>query len=107
MVEINKAIPIVAERLSTSEFLQEDLGEVSLRPLTLKDFTGQAPVRANLSVFIEAARTRGDAMDHVLLFGPPGWVKQLWHKLLPENLVLDFAPPLGPSLRVLEILPLF
>ena len=45
---------------------------VSLRPNTLDDFIGQKEVCANLKVFIEAAKARGEALDHVLLFGPPG-----------------------------------
>ena len=49
-----------------------DDSETSLRPLSLVDFTGQAAARANLQVFIEAAKTRGDALDHVLFVGPPG-----------------------------------
>ena len=44
----------------------------ALRPVSLDDFIGQQNLRENLRVFIEAARKRGDAMDHVLLFGPPG-----------------------------------
>ncbi|MCH8953124.1 MAG: Holliday junction branch migration DNA helicase RuvB, partial [Proteobacteria bacterium] len=43
-----------------------------LRPQTLDEFVGQPEVRANLKVFIEAARRRGEAMDHLLLYGPPG-----------------------------------
>ena len=46
--------------------------ENSLRPKTLEDYIGQDKVKENLAVYIEAARTRGEALDHVLLYGPPG-----------------------------------
>ena len=49
----------------------EDL-EANLRPQSLDDFTGQAEARANLKIFIEAAKNRGEALDHVLFVGPPG-----------------------------------
>ncbi len=49
----------------------EHTDETSVRPLRLDDFIGQAGVKDNLRVFIHAAKNRGDAMDHVLLFGPP------------------------------------
>ena len=51
----------------------------SLRPLALEDFVGQAALRENLKVYIEAAKSRGDAMDHVLFFGPPGLGLSLIH----------------------------
>ena len=53
-------------------FLEEDAGEVTLRPKTLKEYIGQEKAKENLSVFIAAARKRQEALDHVLLHGPPG-----------------------------------
>ena len=50
----------------------QDVGEVSLRPKLLADYTGQEKAKGNLSVYIEAARRRGEPLDHTLLYGPPG-----------------------------------
>ncbi|MCB8828973.1 Holliday junction branch migration DNA helicase RuvB, partial [Escherichia coli] len=58
-------------RLITPDKRGED-ADTSLRPQTLNDFVGQAAARANLKVFIEAAKSRGEALDHVLFVGPPG-----------------------------------
>ena len=59
-------------RIITPERREEDTAEVSLRPQRLNEFIGQQQARANLSVFIEAAKKRNEALDHVLLVGPPG-----------------------------------
>jgi AAA+ superfamily predicted ATPase len=59
------------DRILTSSRRPEDI-DAALRPKTLDEFVGQKAARENLRVFIEAARTRGDALDHVLFFGPPG-----------------------------------
>ena len=56
----------------TTSLTPQDDGEVSLRPKTLADYTGQEKAKGNLSVYIEAARRRNEPLDHVLLYGPPG-----------------------------------
>ncbi|RZA23844.1 MAG: Holliday junction branch migration DNA helicase RuvB, partial [Lysobacteraceae bacterium] len=61
------------DRLLTAAANREDDAlEASIRPRKLDEYLGQKPVRDQLSIYIEAARGRGEAMDHVLIFGPPG-----------------------------------
>ena len=60
-----------SDRLLTPARKPEDI-DAALRPKTLDEFVGQKAARENLRVFIAAARSRGDALDHVLFFGPPG-----------------------------------
>ena len=59
------------DRILTASRRAEDI-DAALRPKTLDEFVGQKAARENLRVFISAAKTRGDALDHVLFFGPPG-----------------------------------
>ena len=61
----------MSERLIDQNMQSED-ADAAMRPKTLEDFVGQQKGRENLAVFIEAAKKRGDALDHVLLAGPPG-----------------------------------
>jgi Holliday junction DNA helicase RuvB len=75
---------------------RDDDTDSSLRPLTLADFTGQEAARANLKVFIEAARTRGDALDHVLLVGPPGLGKTTLAQIVARELGVNFRSTSGP-----------
>ena len=62
----------MSDRQVTPERHEDDPAEASLRPQTLAEFVGQRASRENLRVFIQAARGRAEAMDHVLLHGPPG-----------------------------------
>ena len=61
------------KRIISTQITEEDYGiENSLRPLSLDDYVGQNKVKSNLKVYIEAAKERGEALDHVLFYGPPG-----------------------------------
>ena len=70
--------------------------DASLRPLVLDDFTGQEAARKNLKVFIEAARARGDALDHVLFVGPPGLGKTTLAQIVARELGVNFRSTSGP-----------
>lgn len=73
--------------------------EASLRPQRLEDFTGQAKLKENLAIAIEAARQRGEAMDHVLLYGPPGLGKTTLATIISNELEVGFEQTSGPILQ--------
>lgn len=73
------------DRLISAQKRGEDT-DVALRPQSLDDFVGQAAARANLKVFIEAAKTRGEALDHVLFVGPPGLGKTTLAQIMSKEL---------------------
>lgn len=82
-------------RIISPEKRGEDI-DVTLRPQRLDDFVGQAAARANLKVFIEAARTRGEALDHVLFVGPPGLGKTTLAQIMAKELGVNFRSTSGP-----------
>lgn len=86
----------MTERLIGAAKREEDELERSLRPQLLADFTGQARARENLAVFIEAARTRGEALDHVLFAGPPGLGKTTLAQIVARELGVNFRSTSGP-----------
>ncbi|HLJ17649.1 MAG TPA: Holliday junction branch migration DNA helicase RuvB [Bryobacteraceae bacterium] len=73
--------------------------EASLRPTRLADFTGQTKIKENLAIAIEAARLRGEAMDHVLLYGPPGLGKTTLASIIAQELRVGFQQTSGPILQ--------
>jgi Holliday junction DNA helicase RuvB len=73
--------------------------EASLRPRKLSEFTGQSKLKENLAIAIEAARRRGDAMDHVLLYGPPGLGKTTLASIISAELEVGFEQTSGPILQ--------
>jgi Holliday junction DNA helicase RuvB len=78
------------------EKIDEDEVDVHLRPQRLAEFIGQERARANLKVFIDAARARGDALDHVLLAGPPGLGKTTLAQIVSRELGVNFKMTSGP-----------
>ena len=86
-------------RMVTAERREEDVAEASLRPLSLDEFVGQAQIRDNLGVFIAAARARGEALDHVLLFGPPGLGKTTLAQIVAREMGVGFRATSGPVIQ--------
>jgi Holliday junction DNA helicase RuvB len=86
-------------RLVSGEPAALDPSDRALRPQTLAEFVGQGAAKANLKVFIEAARARGEALDHVLLFGPPGLGKTTLAQITARELGVNFRATSGPILN--------
>lgn len=89
----------MSERLTSGARQEEDAGEASLRPQRLSDFTGQKLLRENLSVYIQAASARGEALDHVLLHGPPGLGKTTLAQIVAREMGVGFRATSGPVLQ--------
>src|SRR6516162_4775142 len=86
----------IVSAASDAEDLQFEAG---LRPRRLADFTGQTKLKENLAIAIAAARKRGEAMDHVLLYGPPGLGKTTLASIIAEEMEVEFQQTSGPVLQ--------
>ena len=83
-------------RLITPERREDDRLEASIRPQSLADFVGQEQARSNLKVFIDSARARGEALDHVLFVGPPGLGKTTLAQIVSREMGVGFRSTSGP-----------
>jgi Holliday junction DNA helicase RuvB len=88
-----------APRVIAPEMGDGDAPEASIRPQTLDDFVGQRQLRDNLRVFIEAAKSRREALDHVLFYGPPGLGKTTLAQIVARELGVGFRATSGPVIQ--------
>ena len=86
-------------RLVSMEYLPEDDGDNPLRPRSLQEYIGQEKVKENLSIYIDAAKMRREALDHVLLYGPPGLGKTTLAAIIANELGVNFRITSGPALE--------
>ena len=90
------------ERIVSPIDQEEDVFDSSLRPKRLGEYLGQTKVKENIGIFIEAAKNRGEALDHVLLYGPPGLGKTTLAHIVSNELGVHFHSTSGPVLERMQ-----